>query len=125
LVTSRQVRRECGQGPENARPVGCREASAVAQTLIHSPGLVVLDSTHRCASLVGSAYASDDRSRLSGRERCRRRGAHARNPVIWGEVWSRRPDTAVFRVEGSLSVPSRQTPGNDSDEAKFRKPTPL
>jgi hypothetical protein len=29
----------------------------------------------------------------------------------------------VFRVEGSLSLQVGQTPGNDSDEAKFRKPT--
>jgi ABC-type sugar transport system permease subunit len=28
------VRRECGQGLENARPVGCCEAGAEAQTLI-------------------------------------------------------------------------------------------
>ena len=42
--------------PENARPVGCREAGAEAQTLIQSPSLVVLGSAHRCASLVGSGY---------------------------------------------------------------------
>ena len=34
VFPSRQVRRECGHGPENARPVGCGEASAGAQTLL-------------------------------------------------------------------------------------------
>ena len=39
MFPSRQVRRECGQGPEYARPVGCREAGAEAQTLIQGPML--------------------------------------------------------------------------------------
>ena len=39
-----------------------------------------------------------------GRERCRKRGAHARDPGRWAEVWSRGPDTTVFRVEGFLSL---------------------
>jgi hypothetical protein len=56
MFPSRQVLRECRQGPENARPVGCREAGAEAQTLIQSHGLVVLGFAQRCASLVGSAY---------------------------------------------------------------------
>jgi hypothetical protein len=34
VFPSRQVRRECGQGPEDARPVVCGEAGAEAQTLI-------------------------------------------------------------------------------------------
>jgi hypothetical protein len=55
MFPSRQVRRECGQGPENALPVGCREAGAEAQTLIQSPSLVVLGSALGCASLVSSA----------------------------------------------------------------------
>ena len=33
MFPSRQVRRERGQGLEYARPVGCREAGADAQTL--------------------------------------------------------------------------------------------
>ncbi|HEY6813596.1 MAG TPA: hypothetical protein VI074_13010, partial [Propionibacteriaceae bacterium] len=49
-----------------------------------------------------------DRSRTVGGERCRKRGAHARRaPVVWVEVRLRGPDTTVFRVEGSLSLPVR------------------
>jgi len=52
----RQVRRERGQGPENARPVGCGEACAGAQTLVQGSCWAVLGSAPRCASIVGSAY---------------------------------------------------------------------
>ena len=56
MSPSRQVRRECGQGKDYVRPVGCGEAGAEAQTLIQSPCWAVLGSAHWCASLVGSAY---------------------------------------------------------------------
>ena len=37
MFPSRQVRLECGQGPEYARPVGCREAGAETQTRFEGP----------------------------------------------------------------------------------------
>jgi hypothetical protein len=49
VFPSRQVRRECGEGPENARPVGCREPRAETQTLIQSPSLVV-------AAVIGATW---------------------------------------------------------------------
>jgi hypothetical protein len=50
---------------------------------------------------VGSAYDVSLTSRACRRrERCRRRGAHARDPLVWAEVFVG-PDTTVFRVEGS------------------------
>jgi hypothetical protein len=55
VFPSRQVRRERGQSPENAQPVGCREAGAEAQPLFQGPrGLfsVPLIGT----PLVGSPY---------------------------------------------------------------------
>jgi hypothetical protein len=65
---SRYVGRECGQGPEYARPVGFCEAGAEVQTLLKGPCWAVLGSAHRCAFLVGSAYDAG----LTGRA-CRRR----------------------------------------------------
>jgi hypothetical protein len=50
---------------------------------------------------VGSAYdVGPDRPAPVGGERCRRRGAHARDRTRLGEVFVG-PDTTVFRVEGS------------------------
>jgi hypothetical protein len=37
------------------------------------------------------------------RERCRQRGAHARDRAVWAGVFMG-PDTALFRVEGSRSL---------------------
>ena len=48
--------RERGQDPENARPVGRREAGAEAQTLVKGPRGAALSSAHRFALLVNSAY---------------------------------------------------------------------
>jgi len=55
-VPIQTVRRECGQGLENAGPVGCCEAGAETQTLFQGRCWAVLGSAHRCASLVDSAY---------------------------------------------------------------------
>ena len=122
MSPSKQVWPECGQGPENARPVGCRETGAKAQTLIQNPSLVVL------VPLMGAPLSRVQRMTPDrpvtpvGRERCRKRGAYARDPVGQGSGLVG-PDTTVFRGAGSVSLRSEQTPGNDSDEAPFRKPT--
>jgi hypothetical protein len=98
------VRRECGQGTEYARPVGFCEAGAEAQTLIQGSCWVVVGSAHRCAFLVRSAYAVSLTGHASvGDERCRQRGAHARDRARLGRVFVG-PDTTVCRVEGSRSL---------------------
>jgi hypothetical protein len=60
-----------------------------------------------------------------GRGRCRKRGAHARDPGRLGRgLVSKARHHGVPR-RGPLSLRVRQMPGNDSDEAKFHRTTPL
>jgi hypothetical protein len=76
VFPSRQVRRECGQGLENARPAGCREASVETQTLIQGRCGLFSVPLMGCASLVDSAcdVGLTRRGPVSG-NRCRQRAA--------------------------------------------------
>jgi hypothetical protein len=62
VFPSRQVRRECGQGPEDARPVGCCEAGGRARlgSGLRGPDTTVLrvEAPRRCG--VCSEYLGID-----------------------------------------------------------------
>ena len=118
MFSSRQVRRECGQGPENAQPVSCREASAEAQTLFQGRCWAALGSAHQCASLVGSAYDVS----LTGQRPCRRASAvasaarpPARNRARLGcsstlatsSCRASQPGSGLYRASGSVLTTSR------------------
>jgi hypothetical protein len=79
--------------------------------------------TQQSVSLEGSIRRCQQLQAAVGRERCRKRGAHAREPRSSGQ---RSGLVGPYTCSASRA-PCRggfgQTPGNDSDEAKFRKPT--
>jgi hypothetical protein len=92
-------------GPRECAAVGCCEASAEAQTLVQGPCWAVIGSTHRCASLVDSAYdVSLSGPAPVGCQRCRQRARTDPRPRSSGQRSSCSPTPRVFHVESSRSL---------------------